>query len=315
MKTAILIFFIITLIKFSSSQTCCSAGTPILSAIETSNTASGQLRFTLTADHNSIKDVLNGSRSIEPIRERSGNSLLLDISYGLNDYWSFTVLIPFIEQQRKLVKKNTSGSNEKIITRGFGDLLVLFKYNILVSSLAKQRQLAVGYGLKMPTGRSDLKDNNGFLISADLQSGTGSWDHLFLLYYAQSFRPDAYSFFGNISYRLNGNNNRFQISSGPFSNYQFGNVFSLTLGASYKLNTLFDLSVQGRFRKSEQDRFGQQEISNTGGNWVYIIPGLNVNIDPVSLRFFGQLPVYRKLDGIQLTTTFTAGISVFYSIF
>jgi hypothetical protein len=303
--TVLIIIFFLPLSIFS--QTCCSAGTPILSAINISTTNGGQWQFSLTAEHNSIQDVLPGT--ISPREERFTNSLLFDVSYGISERFSITFIVPYVQ----LSQTPLFGSQGQILTNGIGDILSMIKYNIIPVNFVNQNQLAVGYGLKLPSGRSDLRGGLGAILVPQLQPGTGSWDHILWGFYSQNFRPEPISLFFNLNYRLNGDNNRFQ-TSGPFSSYKFGNVFSSALGLSYRLSPSLDLSALVRYRYTEKDLFADVEVPNTGGDWVYLVPAVNINFDPYGLRFSGQLPVFRNLSGIQITTSFTVSASFYYFI-
>jgi len=45
------------------------------------------------------------------------------------------------------------------------------------------------------------------------------------------------------------------------------------------------------------------------------VPGLNLNIyENLGIRGEGELPLYRKLNGTQLTTSYTISFSLFYTI-
>ncbi len=289
------------------AQTCCSAGTPILSAINVSATNANQWQFSFSAEHNSIKDVLPSDQ--DPLVERFTNSAIIDISYGINDRFSATLILPYVQ----LSQTARFGSQGETIKSGIGDILAMVKYNIITSNIADQRQLAIGYGLKFPSGKSDIRGDLGIVLAPQLQPGTGSWDHVLWAFFSQSFRPNAFSAFTNLSYRINGDNNRFQ-TSGAFSSYRFGDVLTITAGFSYRLIPLIDLSLQARYRHTSKDFFASGEVPNTGGDWVYLIPAININFDPYGVSFSSQLPVFRDLSGIQITTSYTVSASFYFFI-
>ena len=148
------------------------------------------------------------------------------------------------------------------------------------------------------------------MLPADIQSGTGSWDGVVFVSFSQGFVPDYNgTFFTNLSYRYNGNNDRFQTGDG----YSFGNIFIANIGLSKKVCPWMDASIQLTYRNSSKDIFNKANVINTGGEWYYLDTSLNFNIDPVGFRLAGQIPVYRNLNGIQLTTTYTYTLSVYYT--
>lgn len=88
------------------------------------------------------------------------NSILLGISYSLNERWSFAAIVPYLSIDRSSLYEhygNTPG-NPRFHTqaKGFGDVRVSTYYNVL-----KKRKInaIVGFGVKLPTGNFHTKDN------------------------------------------------------------------------------------------------------------------------------------------------------------
>ena len=93
------------------------------------------------------------------------------------------------------------------------------------------------------------------------------------------------------------------------------NQLDVSIGAGYRTDMILDFSLTVRFRSVTSDKFAGTEIPNTGGRWLSVVPGVNVKVlDDVAVRASGQLPVYRNLDGTQLTTSYTASLTVFYTL-
>ncbi len=291
-----------------SAQACCSAGTPIAGSLDLSATEANTWQLGLSYEYNFLNDVLAGSEEIEGSRSRLNQSLIVDISYGYNDRFSFTALLSYIRQTRLL-----SNSNSTTSIAGPGDASLFLKYNILRPDILIQKQWAIGTGLKFPTGQSDITNGN-VLLSADLQPGSGSWDGIFWTYFSQGFLPVRFNYFISSIFRLNGANDRYIISDSGLG-YHFGNEFLFNLGVAYSTKSLFNFSFLLRYRNTAVDRLGNLSIPNSGGKWLYAIPGFNINFKPIIIRLSGQLPVYRKLKGIQLTTSYKAGIALSYSIY
>jgi len=313
LKTVFFIVLISGVLYNFSAQTCCSAGAPILSALDVNATPAGQWQIGLQYDYNVIRDVYNRSTVIQGLRQRTTQVALVDISYGLNERWAFTILLSFMQHERRLNKKNLNGSLEELSISGNGDVLVMAKYTIIPQDIIKQRQLAVGLGLKMPWGRSDLRDNS-ILLSADIQPGTGSWDYAGWIFYSEGFRKVfPIVAFASFSLRLNGVNNRFQVEGSRFNSYRFGHVYSFTAGASYHVSDLLDVSLRLQVRRTGRDVFAGSAIPNTGGSWIYAAPGVNVNLSSFSWRASLRYPLYRKLNEIQLTTSYVLSSGLVYT--
>jgi hypothetical protein len=310
MKIVLFLLFIACLSVELMAQACCSAGTPMLGSLETSTASKNTFQLNLTYDFNSLQSVLEGSKRIDDkTRERSTHSALIELTYGLTDKFSFTGLFTYANQRRSISSLN--GNQNLISSFGFGDALLLVKYELISQNLITQTQLAFGAGPKIPLGKSDLK-NNGILLPADIQPGSGSLDFVFWGFYSKGFMPSLpLNIFTTLSYKINTENKRFANFE---AGYKFGNEFVASIGAGYRTDYFFDYSLSFRFRSTAKDKFDNENVPNTGGFWIYAIPGLNLKItDQFTTRFTGQIPVFRYLEGTQLTTTYTLSISFFYN--
>ncbi|GMR24789.1 MAG: hypothetical protein BMS9Abin39_0057 [Ignavibacteria bacterium] len=296
----------------SFPQACCSAGSPLLGSLDVSNTSEGILQVGLTYEFNSLQDVYARTvRLDDDFRERRVNSFLLVVNYGLTERISLSTLFTFINQSRNI--SSLGDLTSRLNTGGLSDGIILVKYNFIPLSLIDQIELTLGVGAKLPIGNSTLR-SDGILIPADMQPGTGAWDGVLWGYFSKGFMPALpLNGFLNVSYRLNGTNNRF--GDNFQQGYTFGNELFVNLGAGYRTDTFFDFTIMLRFRNTTPDKFDGGQIPNTGGNWLYFVPGVNGKIsDQLTARLSGQIPLYRNLTGTQLTTTYTASIGLFYNI-
>lgn len=292
-------------------QACCTAGTPLLGSLEMTSAQKGVLQIGVTGEYNFLNDVFEKTQFLEnEERERNSKSLLFEINYGISKSFSLSALFSYIQQTRIITTLNSI--KNKVSANGIGDAILLVKYNLINLDIFARTQLSFGIGLKFPFGKSSIK-NNSILLPADMQPGSGSFDEIFWGNFSTGdlLLPEI-TYLLNSSYRLNGSNKRFEDSD---DRYKFGNELIISSGFAYSLNSILDLTILARYRHTTQDLFSSSRIPNTGGSWVYLIPGVNLNItDNVGLRFSGQLPIYRNVLGTQLTTTYTAAVSLFYSI-
>ena len=95
----------------------------------------------------------------------------------INFTWGFcrdldlTILIPIVSSNFEMTGVPTEGGT------GLGDALVLLKYRFYRRDSARgTTQASVTIGPKLPTGRTDLANNQGNLLPAGLQPGSGSTD-------------------------------------------------------------------------------------------------------------------------------------------
>jgi hypothetical protein len=97
-----------------------------------------------------------------------------NFTWGFRRDFDLTILIPVVTNHFQEVGTPTAGGS------GIGDSMALVKYRFYRrDSQRGTTQLSVTGGIKIPTGRTDLRSLNGSLLQASLQPGSGSTD-LFL---------------------------------------------------------------------------------------------------------------------------------------
>ena len=299
------------MVKKNYPQACCTAGSPLLSSLETSTTQEGNLQLGLSYVYNLLDDVYEGNIYInDNTRNRISQSILLQADYGLSEKFSISVLFTYIDQQRNIT--NYLDETNTVTASGVGDAVLLLKYNIIPLEIVKELELSFGAGTKLPLGNSDLTFN-GVLLPADMQPGSGSWDFILWSYFSKGRLFNLpLNLVVNLSYRLNGTNERFGITNGSYS---FGNELISQIGLGYRTDLPIDFTLFTRMRVSAKDEFLGNQIPNTGGAWLYLVPGINFKLyDSIVFRVTSEIPIYRDLNGTQLTTTFTTAASIYYSI-
>lgn len=301
---------IICLISSVYGQACCSAGTPFLGSVEMTNPGTNWFNIDVIYNYNLLEDLYEGNKKLDDnSRKRIAESFLLQLNYGLNSKISISTLFSFVRQER--IISNHTGTKRSTETSGIGDMLVMIKYNILSFNPIEKDELIAGFGVKLPTGNSRLK-SEGILLPADLQPGTGSYDFLFNIYGSKKyiFSLPVHSYV-NLSYKLNGENSRF----GDDENYKFGNEFISSLGFIFELSDILTLTLEGKYRNTSRDEYLAQRLENTSGDWFYIKPAFNVFINSSLLvKFSSELPLFRNLDGTQLTTSYLFSTQLQYAV-
>ncbi len=312
MKIIIFIIFLHIIITTNIlSQACCTAGTPLLSSLEMHTASQGVLSFGLIGKYNFLTNVYSGSNFLEnKERKRTTQTYIFETNYGITKQISLSALLSYINNLRSI--KTISNLENNVNVKGVGDALILLKYNLITLDLFDRTELSLGLGTKLPLGSSTIK-RNSVLLPADMQPGTGSVDGLLWIYFSKgNLIIPQITFLANSSYRLNGTNKRFGKSQ---SGYKFGNELIFTLGLAYSTDTFVEFTLLARYRNVGADKFGSEDIPNTGGNWFFILPGFNFKIsDKLTVTLYSELPAYTNVVGIQLTTTFTASLSMYYSI-
>lgn len=292
------------------SQTCCSGGVPLSNNLGLPNEGKGSFSLGLNYDYNNLNTLNAGSDKLDDdSRLRITNSILLSLGYAVTDKLSFETLFTWVNQTRTISQFGNENFSE---TSGIGDAVFLAKYAI-PDLLGSNTVLNLGVGTKAPIGKSNLTTEEGFLLNADLQPGSGAWDVLGWMSISKKLnvRPTA-TVSGSLTYRLTGANDSYFNNS---TSYEFGNVVQTNVGYTDQFllfNTIFNPGLVVKYRKASFDKIDNSQLPNTGGEWVFLRPELSVQIAP-NMVFSSRMevPIYSYVDGTQLTPTlrFTAGVS------
>lgn len=145
---------------------------------------------------------------------------------------------------------------------GIGDINLYAGYHLirkLDRSTINQR-LIVGAGLKLPSGKNDIKTKSGISYSALMQPGTGSTDGFVYFNYLLGYKKFGMSI--NSAYKINGHNNEDEGIAN--STTSFLNLFyTQRLAKNWQITP----SVQLFYEKSAGETYkgiktGEHEMSN-----------------------------------------------------
>jgi hypothetical protein len=96
-----------------------------------------------------------------------------NFTWGFYRNFDLTVLVPVVTNHFQMMGGPAVGGT------GVGDAMVLVKYRFYRRDSERgTTQASVTFGPKIPTGRTDLRSENGILLPATLQPGSGSTDFL-----------------------------------------------------------------------------------------------------------------------------------------
>lgn len=244
------------------------------------------------------------------------NSYSLSLSYGITDDISFNVQLPYISRTNIRAGENDAGTYEVHPhgdVQALGDASALLQYKVY----DKEVKIALLAGLKVPTGKDDIIDE-GEVLEADLQSGSGSWDLFAGVALSKDF--EAFSVHSNILYKYN---NKGVAQS------QLGNVLTYNVALSYKLvdnqphalicepeeekhfgyslSTFIELNGEN----AEVDRFDGIKANNTGHDVIFATAGLQLATEEnYSLVFAISVPVYQDFKGIQNDVNYKSTLGI-----
>ena len=291
------------------AQTCCSGGVPLSGNIGLPYADDQSLQVSLSYDLNLLRDLKAGTETLnDNSRERTTNTYLLQIGYSFSPRISFEVLLPYITQKREITQ---FGRVTETSTSGLGDLAVLLKYSLVNNP---SWLLQAGAGLKFATGSSNEMDGP-ITLTADLQPGSGASDAL--LWSSASYifgnRPSM-SLNAVVSCRITGSNDEYL----NVFTYEFGNEVSAILGMADQFvlgGSVFNPSLALRYRKAQTDRQNDVELPNTGGEWLFLKPGIIYKLPSnKSLSLNTEIPLIADVGGTQLTPTIRVNLGFLFTI-
>jgi hypothetical protein len=248
----------------------------------------------------------------------------LVFAYGLTRDLTLSARLPYIQRLDIREGSHSHGPAGDTVdyrgnSDGIGDLTLMAQYRFF-NNQASRTEAALLLGLKAPTGRTSLRDANGELFGAEFQPGSGSWDGLFGL--AVTTRFGAWSFDANVLY---------QLATQGTQDTDLGDRFQYNVGISYRVigstlpSPMFHggprpksghhhpheeppaprgpaldlvLELNGEWHAREETA-GVRE-PNSGGNVVYLSPGLRISSGNTAGFVSVGVPVINDVNGFQV---------------
>ena len=312
MNRNIIILFVLLFSSIQDvySQACCSSGTPLSAQIGMEFLDSKNAVFSIAYDFNNLHTIFSGSEKLKSDeRARLSHNVIFRFQYAFSNKLSLGFSLPYVF--RSEINTESFSSFSSLESSGLGDVLLQINYALKRSGMTN---ILVSSAIKIPSGSNEEVNEFGFTLPSDLQPGTGSWDFIFAgLTEINSIWGGHVNFNASLSARFNGEGSRFEAKQ----SYQFGNAFQLISGLNYefmfKKNYLIP-SVNISYRRTLRDLTNGALTPNTGGDWVNIVPGISLYSTNFKFLFSSAIPIFRYLEGTQLTTSYQFYFQIEYTI-
>jgi hypothetical protein len=230
---------------------------------------------------------------------------LATFDYTFNDKWGVAATLPVIDRDHTHIH-NHQGQQlvENWNFTEVGDVRVLGRRQWKSESREALRldSYGVTFGLKLPTGETDVRNADGDLSERTLQPGSGTTDLLLGAYFSRQLGSGS-SWFTDVLV---------QQPLNSYKNFQPGLRAGFDVGYRYGASDKLTLMVQLNALYKDRDQGSEAEPKDSGGNFVFVSPGLSYVLGKnVQLYGFVQLPLYQYVNGVQLTADWAAvaGIS------
>ena len=295
MKCAVVLLFICVLATGGSikvhCQSCCGGTGTFLGGTERGFLPTGALTAAAVYAYTAMNRTLDGSALItDPYRRRAwAHALNLEAELSPLARWSVLIVLPLTDKARQSF---AGGTENRFHAAGLSDAFGLIKYTVVPPSPIVPWTLALGLGVKAPTGDYQRSDG-GVKLPLDVQPGTSTWDAIG---------------WGLVAYRFDNADASTTLSvlvRKPGMNAN-GRTMGTDVQALLVLTTSpFEVPLMpllmSRIRWAAPDRFGETLVSATGTFRIEFLPAVALMLwEPFVVRFGAQLPIYERTNGVQL---------------
>ncbi len=240
------------------------------------------------------------------------------LAYRPSPGWALSATLPWVSRFHEHIHHESPGASElqRWSYTGFGDLQLLATHLFSLGGGTSPRCF-VRLGGKAPTGRTHVPLVDGDAPEPASRPGTGSWD--LLAGAGIEWRVAAPGFIGgqrtmplraSVSGRVNGKGTE---------DYRVGSELEANMGTELPVAGPLSLQLQGNFRVRAKDDVGQDvedSPGNTGSTMAYVSPGLGLEIMPrTTVAGLVQVPVYQRVNGIQLVAKTNLFVGFTHSMF
>ncbi len=233
----------------------------------------------------------------------------IDAVIGVTNNLTLGFSVPFVKRNN-LKETAHHGSDEEFellgSAEGLGDAQIFGQYQFYANS-NNSTFISALFGVKLPTGETNEKSREGERLEVELQPGTGSTDPFLGL--AISTSLGLWELDSNILYTL---------ATQGSQDTDLGDIFNYNVALSAPLSSLFNdrddhsshghnshmtdklnlvLEMNGEWR--DRIEIDNETEQNSGGNVVYLSPGVSLTTDGWVASALAGWPVIDDLHGEQ----------------
>lgn len=304
----------VALLGTTDAMACSSCGCNLTSDwLSQGLVATPGTTFSLRYDYVPQTNYLTGTRPVDraafappserEIERRTDNHYVtLSLDHSIDSDWAIEIQLPFLARPHSTVLETTSGLTRSV-TAGLGDVRLAARFQ----GFGGAGISGVQFGLKLPTGDIHQRFSNGPGAGDEadrgLQPGSGTLN-LFLGFYHFGRLVE------NVDYvaQLGG-----EVPVTDGDRYRPGTAGTASLGLNYTRWRTITPQVQLNFRASGRDRGDNADFERSGGETLYVAPGLAARLAyNVSAFTIVQVPLYQRVVGFQLVPRATVSFGLNY---
>jgi hypothetical protein len=233
--------------------------------------------------------------------ETKNRNWVANVDWSPAPAWGLSLSIPYVDRDHVHIH-NHHGAQllETWNFRDLGDVRVQARHELFGSRETPEHQSSVGVmvGVKLPTGKHDVANDEGEFAERTLQPGTGTTDVLLGVYWHGMAPLKDVSWFTRLQGVLPANSR---------DGYKPGRQLSVDAGARYALARDVGLMLQLNYVAKGRDSGPQAEPEDSGQRQLFVSPGISWNFSRDAQAYaFAQFPIYQSVNGVQLTADWSA---------
>ena len=233
--------------------------------------------------------------------ETKNRNLVANVDWNLAPAWGLSLSVPYVDRDHFHIHNHQGAKlDERWSFRELGDIRVQARYEFFASreDPAAQRSAGITFGVKLPTGKYDVTNDEGEAAERTLQPGTGTTDLLLGAYWHGAVPLADTSWFARAQAVL------------PLSTragYKPGKQLGVDAGLRYACSRELGLMLQVNYHVKDRDSGANAEPGDSGQRMVFVSPGVSWNFSKsAQLYAFVQVPLYQSVNGVQLTAGWSA---------
>lgn len=232
------------------------------------------------------------------------NNVVATLDYSADQRWGVALQLPYVDREHYHIFDNAGTLEDETWKFGaLGDVRVIGRY-LLDADTANNTQAGMQLGVKLPTGKTDATNAAGEAAERSLQPGTGTTD--VILGYFRSRDMTWFDYPGRGFVQLQA-----QSALGQHEGYRAGQQYRVNTGMVFFPTASFSPIVQFNVLSKGRDSGANAEPADSGGDYLWLSPGVSKQLGH-SARVYGfvQLPLYQRVNGVQLTSDWTASVGI-----
>ncbi len=304
----LLLIMIFALFSLNGPGQCCSAGNPLGSNGINDGLPVKEWQFLTSYKHSLSKNYFHKDHQVEaPVVEKSYYDYQsISVAYGILKWLNASAEIGYF--YNKTQELEPGQTMDQIRAGGLGDLALNLRV-LPVKTLRRTSQFIASGGIRIPVGAFE-KEIDGVTVPVSLQPSSGALKINTSVYYSMPlFRPE----FSMNSFAFYEYSNT--IEEGYFI-YKYADFFQYSIGGQYVYNKRLSILLNMKYEfRGKDHRENEAVVESSGSHLVLINPQVTYNIKRGwSLMVLADLPLYKYVNGKQLTNSYAVQCSLYKRI-